>query len=73
MDQVARVLIGPLLFLIYINDLSDHLITNVKLFVNETSFFAVVWNQHQQLISTTILTKSVTEQQGLTLIQANQL
>ena len=31
---------GPLFFLIYINDLSDNLITNPKLFANDTSLFS---------------------------------
>ena len=30
---------GPLLFLIYIDDLSEGLITNAKLFADDTSFF----------------------------------
>ena len=30
------------MFLIYINDLSDNLSTNIKLFANDTSLFAVV-------------------------------
>ena len=34
-------ILGPLLFLIYINDLSDNLSSNVKLFANETSLFSV--------------------------------
>ena len=34
----------PLLFLIYINDLSDYLTSNVKLFADETSLFSVVYN-----------------------------
>ena len=36
--------LGPLLFLIYINDLSDYLTSNVKLFADEISLFSVVYN-----------------------------
>ena len=35
-------ILGPLLFLIYINDLSDGLSSNCKLFANDTSLFSVV-------------------------------
>lgn len=34
-------ILGLLLFLIYINDLSDNLSSNVKLFTDETSLFSV--------------------------------
>ena len=35
-------ILGPLLFLIYINDLADGLSSNAKLFPDDTSFFSVV-------------------------------
>ena len=35
-------IVGPLLFLIYINDLSDGLSSNAKLFADDTALFLVV-------------------------------
>ena len=35
-------ILGPLLFPIYVNDLSDNVSTNVKLFADDTSLFCVV-------------------------------
>ena len=35
-------ILGPLLFLIYINDLADDLSSNVKLFTDDSSLFSVV-------------------------------
>ena len=39
-----RSILGPLFFLIYINDLSDGLTSNPKLFADDTSLFSVVQN-----------------------------
>ena len=35
-------ILGPLFFPIYINDLSDELVSAVKLFADDTSLFSVV-------------------------------
>ena len=35
-------ILGPLLFFIYINDLPDNLISNSKLFADDTSFFSAI-------------------------------
>ena len=39
-------ILGPLLFLIYINDLTCDLSTNAKLFADDTSLFSTVYNVH---------------------------
>ena len=37
---------GPLLFLIYINDLHENLVSNPKLFADDTSLFSAIRNKH---------------------------
>ena len=37
-------ILGPLFFLIYINDLSDDLTSNLKLYADDTSLFSVAQN-----------------------------
>ena len=44
-------ILGPLLFLIYIDDLSDNLTTNVKLFADNTSLFSAVHNMNTSSIN----------------------
>ena len=39
-------ILGPLFFLIYINDLSDNLSSNPKLFADDTSLFSVVHDKN---------------------------
>ena len=39
-------ILRPLLFLVYINDLSNDLTTNVKFFADDTSLFSIVHNMN---------------------------
>ena len=45
-------MLGPLFFLVYIHDLADGLVSDVKLFADDTSLFSVVYDEQ---VSTDIL------------------
>ena len=51
-------ILGPLLFLIFINDLSDGLSSNYKLFADDTSFFSVV---HDATVSSSQLNSDLSK------------
>ena len=44
-------ILGPLLFLIYINDLTDNLQCNLKLLTDDTSLFSILKVPKKQLIT----------------------
>ena len=41
-----RYVLGPLFLLVYINDLVDDLISDAKLFADDTSLFIIVYDEH---------------------------
>ena len=46
--------LGPLLFLVYINDLTDNISSNMRLFADDSSLFAIVRNTqetHDKLVN----------------------
>ena len=54
-------ILGPLLFLIYINGLSDNLSSNCKLFADDTSLFSVVNNIHTSATTLSQDLKAITK------------
>ena len=54
-------ILGSLLFLIYINDLSNNLSSNCKLFADDTSLFSVVSNIHTSATTLSQDLKAITK------------
>ena len=47
-------ILGPLLFLVYINDLPNGLISNAKLFADDTSLFTIVKDKNESALTQTL-------------------
>jgi hypothetical protein len=54
-------LLGPLLFLIFINDIVSKIQTNIRLFADDTSLYLIVDRNEQLLESTELLNKDISE------------
>ena len=54
-------ILGPLLFLIYMNDLSDGIISDVKLFTDDTSIFSTVYSTNKTADSLNNVLQKISE------------
>ena len=58
---------GPLLFLVYINDLPDNLVGKAKLFADTRSFFSTIFDitRSSQILNQDICTIKIYQRKGL--------